>query len=67
MALQHLGGSNGQPLLIEPLVTAEGGVEIEYPVFLTGDPAPLIGDGDDVVELLATIDRYGYLASLASQ
>jgi len=64
-ALQHLRGSNGEPLLIEPVTKAEGGLDIEYPIFLAGDAAPLVGDGDDVVELLASVDRYGYLTPLS--
>lgn len=50
-----------------PLTDAVLSNVAQYPVLLTGDPAAVIGDGDDVVELLATVDRDGYLAPLSSQ
>jgi len=49
------------------MTKAEGGLDIEYPVFLTGDPAAGIGDGDDVVELLADVGGYDEIATLRSQ
>ena len=50
-----------------PLAKAEGGLDIDHPVLLAGDPAAVVGYGDDVIELLATINGDGYLAPLSSQ
>jgi len=53
--------------MIKTLVTIVLSIDAHYPILLVGDPAAAIGYGDDVVELLATINGYGYLTPLSSQ
>lgn len=65
--LQYLGSSKGEPLLVEPLTKAVLRIDVHYPVLLAGYTAPLVGDGDDVVELLADVDGDDEIATLRSQ
>ena len=65
--LQHLGSSQGERLAIVPLSEAVVRIDDHHPVLLIRDTAPLVGDGDDVVELLAAVNRDDYLTPLAFQ
>ncbi len=60
-----LGCGKGKPLGIASLSSAVIGLDGHDTIELTRDTASLIGDGDDIVELLATVDRNGDLTPLS--
>jgi hypothetical protein len=51
-------------VLISPLLSIIAGLDGYDAVVLALHADPLIGDGDDVIELLATVNRDGYLTPL---
>lgn len=59
-----LGGGEGKPLGVVALSAAINDLHANHPIELARDTAPLIGDGDDIIELLAAVDGDGDLTPL---
>ena len=54
-------------MAIECLASAVVNIDVHYAILLIGYATPGVGDGDDVVELLANVGGNDEIATLRSQ